>query len=66
MLSFGEEIEPSFACRRSLQMAWNLPFVCKITGHFSTKVLTFLARGLSRRCRCGGAWRCKWELPKPG
>jgi hypothetical protein len=24
----------------------------------------FPARGLLRRCRCGGAWRCKWELPK--
>jgi hypothetical protein len=36
----------------------------KITSHFSPIVLPFHARGLSRRCRRGGAWRCKWELPK--
>jgi hypothetical protein len=38
--------------------------VGKIIGRFSPIVPPFPARGLSRRCRCGGAWRCKWELPK--
>jgi hypothetical protein len=40
------------------------PIVGKITGHFSPIVPPFPARGLSRRCRRGGAWGCKWELPK--
>jgi hypothetical protein len=35
----------------------------KITGHFSSIVPPFPARGLSRPRR-GGAWQCNWELPK--
>jgi hypothetical protein len=44
MPSFGGEVKPSVsfrtfvACKRSLQMAWNPPFVGKITGHFSPTV----------------------------
>jgi hypothetical protein len=72
MPSFGGEVKPSVpsrrieACKRSLQMAWNSPFVGKITGNFLPIVPPFPARGVSRRGRHGGIWRCKWELPKPG
>jgi hypothetical protein len=65
MPSFGGEVKPSdpclrfTACERSFQMAWISPFLGKITGHFSLIVPPFLARGLSRRCRRGDAWRCK-------
>jgi hypothetical protein len=38
--------------------------VGKRAGHFSPTVPLFAARGLSRRCGRGGAWRCKWERPK--
>jgi hypothetical protein len=38
--------------------------VGKSTGHFSPTVTHFPPIGLSRRSRRGGAWRCKWELPK--
>jgi hypothetical protein len=38
--------------------------VGKIASYFSPTVPPFTARGLSRRFGCGGAWRCKWELPK--
>jgi hypothetical protein len=54
------------ACKRSLHMVWNLPLVGKIAGHFSPIVPPFPARSLSHRRRHGDAWRCKWELPKPG
>jgi hypothetical protein len=70
--SFGGEVKPSVpcrrfaACKRPLQVAWDSPFVGTITGNFSPIVPPFTARGHSRRCRRGGAWRCKWELPKPG
>jgi hypothetical protein len=73
MPSFGGEIKPSVPCcrfaslKRSLQMAWNPPFVGKITGHLSPIVPPFPARGLSHRHRHGGTWQCKWELlPKLG
>jgi hypothetical protein len=72
MPSFGGEVKPSVPCRRfasckrSLQMAWNLSFVGKITDHFSRIVPPLPARGLSRCRKREGAWRCKWELPNPG
>jgi hypothetical protein len=72
MPSFGGEVKPSVPCRRfaacktSRQMAWNSPFVGKITDHFSPIVPPFSARGISRRCGRGGSWRCKWVLPNPG
>jgi hypothetical protein len=72
MLSFGGEVKPSVpchrfsACKRFLQMAWNSPFVGKITRHLSPTVPPFPARGLSHHHRCGGAWQWKRELPKPG
>jgi hypothetical protein len=59
MPSFGGEVKPS-ACKRHLQMAWNSPFVGKITGNFWSIVRPFPARGLLRRRMRGGAWRCKW------
>jgi hypothetical protein len=61
MPSFGGEVKPSVpyrrfaACRRSLQMACNSPFVGKITGHFSPTVPPLPAGGLSRRHRSEGA-----------
>jgi hypothetical protein len=41
-------------------------FVGKITGHLLPIFPHFPARAFSRRCRRGGSWRRKWELPKPG
>jgi hypothetical protein len=61
MPSFGGEVKPSVPCRRivacyrTLQIALNSLFVGQITRHFSPTVPAFPARGLSRRCRRGGA-----------
>jgi hypothetical protein len=50
MPSFGGEVKPSVLChrfasgKRSLQMAWNSPFVGNITGHFSPIIPPFPAR----------------------
>jgi hypothetical protein len=79
MLASGNQVRGFESCRsrRShvadlrhvkdpIQMAWNPPFLGKITGHFSPTVPSFPVRGLSRRHRRGGSWRRKWELPKPG
>jgi hypothetical protein len=71
MPSFGGEVKPSVpcrrfaACKRSCQMAWNSPFIGKITRHFSPTVPPFPARGPSHRRR-RGTWWWKQELPKPG
>jgi hypothetical protein len=70
--SFRREVKLSVpccrfvACKRSLQMAWNSPFVSKITGHFLPPVPPFPARGLLCHRRRGDTWWHKWELQKLG
>jgi hypothetical protein len=63
MPSFGGEVKPSVPCKRSLQ--WRGSRHCRQNYRtFLAHSSPFPSRGLLFRCRRGGAWRRKWELPK--
>jgi hypothetical protein len=69
MPSFGGEVKPSVPCHRFVASKRSLQrrgshYCWQNYRTFLAHSFPFPARGLLHRCRCGGAWRCTWELPK--